>query len=369
MSDSGDYLRRFERRLQRRLDVTIVTRRAVNSLPAAIQIVAGAVVSYSFAHFVLGHATPLLSVTVVLSTLGFSRDARPRRVLESVVGILVGIVLSELILILVGQGIWQIALVLLITILVARAASPNPAFAVIAATQGMLVMILPAPLGGPFVRSEDALVAGVVALLFTALIPRDTRRIAARDARNLSSALSQAMASLLEGVLESNEPAAGLAVERLRKTQALIDDWSTSLDSALAVARISPLLRGQLPILRRQQALLTGFDLAARHLRVIARRVYFLLKEGGGRSELPELLGAVAAAIDLLGASIDDPPARDQAAELLTELAPRLDPASLMPHAPVSESILVMLVRPLVVDLLVATGVAADDARALLPVV
>jgi hypothetical protein len=40
-----------------------------------------------------------------------------------------------------------------------------------------------------------------------------------------------------------------------------------------------------------------------------------------------------------------------------------------MPHAPVSESVIVMLVRPLVVDLLVAAGASADEARALLPVV
>ena len=362
MNDTGDALRRFERRLQLRLDLTVVTRRAVSSIPAAIQIVVGVLLSYSFAHFVLGHPSPLLSVTVVLSTLGFSRDARPRRVLESVVGILVGIVLSELILLLVGQGVWQIALVLFVTILVARAASSNPAFAVIAATQGMLVLLIPAPPGGPFVRSIDALVAGVVALLMTALVPRDTRRIAVRDARNLASVLSQAMASLLEGVVESNVPAANLAVERLRSTQRLIDDWSTSLDSAFAVARISPFLR-------RQQALLTGFDLAARHLRVISRRIYFLLKDGGGRSELPELLGSIAAAIDLLGESIGDAGALAKARAALTELAPTLDPATLMPHAPVSESVIVMLVRPLVIDLLVATGVRADDARALLPVV
>jgi hypothetical protein len=203
----------------------------------------------------------------------------------------------------------------------------------------------------------------------TALVPRDTRRIAVRDARTLASALSQAMASMIEGVTESNQPAASLAVERLRKTQELVNNWTLSLDSAMAVAQISPFLRRQLPELRRQQALLTGFDLAARHLRVIARRVYFLLKEGGGREELPELLAPVASAIDLLGASIDDPSARARAEVVLRELAPKLDPATMMPNARVSESVIVMLVRPLVVDLLVTTGVTADEARALLPVV
>jgi uncharacterized membrane protein YgaE (UPF0421/DUF939 family) len=368
MSGSGDALRRFEKRFKRRLDLKIVTRRAVGSIPAALQIVLGVVLSYSFAHFVLGHAAPFIAVTVVISTLGFARDARPRKVVESTFGILIGIVLSELLRLVVGAGVWQLAVVLLVTILVARALSPNPAFALAAATQSALVIILPSPAGGPFTRSIDGLVAGVVALLLTALIPRDTRRIAVRDARALASTISQSMTSLLEGLTESNVPAAFLAFERLRQTQVLVDNWTTSLDSAFAVARIAPLLRRQLPDLRRQRALLEGFDLAARHLRVISRRVYFLLKEGGGRVELVELFSEVARAIDLMGEAIEDPSKLTEAANTLRELASRLDPDTFMPHAPVTESIFVLLCRPLVVDLLIATGYSIEDARALLPV-
>jgi uncharacterized membrane protein YgaE (UPF0421/DUF939 family) len=368
VSGRSDALRRFERRLNLRLSAKAITRRALNSVPAALQIVLGVVLSYSFAHFVLGHATPFIAVTVVISTLGFARDARPRKVIESTLGILIGIALSELIRFVIGAGIWQLAVVLLVTILVARALSPNPAFALAAATQSALVIILPSPVGGPFTRSLDGLVAGVVALLLTALIPRDTRRIATRDGKALASTLSQSMASLLEGLTESNLPAASLAFERLRRTQSLVDNWTTSLDSAFAVARIAPFLRRQLPDLRRQKALLEGFDLASRHLRVIARRIYFLLKEGGGRAELVDLFSEIAAILDLMGEAIEDASKLEEAAAALRALAPRLDPEKFMPHAPVTESVFVLLCRPLVVDLLIASGYTIDDARALLPV-
>jgi uncharacterized membrane protein YgaE (UPF0421/DUF939 family) len=367
MSRSSDAFRRFERRMLFRLNVQAMSRRAVNSIPAALQIVVGVLGSYSFAHFVLGHALPLLSATVVISTLGFARDARPRRVLDSTIGILIGIVLSEVVVLYFGGGLWQIAVVLLVTIVIARGVSSNPAFAISAATQGMLVLLSPAPAGGPFVRSIDAVVAGVTALLMTILIPRDTRRIARRDARDLASVLSQAMASMLEGIQENNRPAASLAVDRLRTTQRLIDNLTTSLESATAIARFSPFLRRQLPELRRQAALLLAFDLASRHLRVMARRLYFLLREGGGRAELVDLLGTIAQAIDSLCASVDDPSKAADAARILRELAPRLDPDTFMPHAPIDESVFVLLARPLVVDLLGATGLAADEARALLP--
>lgn len=364
---SRDALRRFERRIRRRLDLKVAVTRAGSSLPAAVQIVIAAIGSYSIAHYLLGHATPLLSITVVISTLGFARDARPRRVFDSVVGILIGILFSEVLFAIFGSGVWQLAAILLLTLVVARFASPSAAFAAAAGTQSMLVMLLPAPDGGFLVRSIDGLVGGVIALLVTALVPRDPRGIARRDARRLTSALVESMDALLSGLRVAGEPAASLAVERLRRTQALVDDWTSSLDSAIAVARISPFLRRHLGTLRHQARVLAGMDLAARHLRVIARRVSFLLRDGVLRPELAALLDPVAAAIGLLGESVEHPERADAALTLLEDLAGKLDPATAMPDAPVTESIIVLLIRPLVVDLLVAGGRTADGARALLP--
>ena len=269
---SAAALRRFERRIRRRLDLKVAVTRAGSSIPAAVQIVVAAISSYSIAHYLLGHPTPLLSITVVISTLGFARDARPRRVFDSVVGILIGILFSEVLFSIFGSGVWQLAVILFLTLVVARFASPSAAFAAAAGTQSMLVMLLPAPDGGVLTRSIDGLIGGIVALLVTALVPRDPRGIARRDARRLGSALAESLDALLSGLRTADEPAASLSVERLRRTQALVDDWTSSLDSAIAVARISPFLRRHLSTLRHQERVLKGMDLAARHLRVIARR-------------------------------------------------------------------------------------------------
>jgi uncharacterized membrane protein YgaE (UPF0421/DUF939 family) len=364
---SADRLRRFERSMRRRLDLKIAATRAWNSVPAALQIVVGVVASYAFAHHVLGHAVPLLAITVVISTLGFGRDARPRRVFDSVVGVLIGILFSELLFTIVGRGVWQIALILFLTFVVARFASPSAAFAAAAGVQSMLVMLLPAPDGGVLVRSVDGLVGGIVALLVTALVPRDPRAIARRDAGRLLSTLAESFQALLDGLRTGDEAAASLAVERLRRTQPLVDDWNASLDSAISIARISPFLRRHLPALRHQARVLQGLDLAARHLRVMDRRVSFLLRDGVPRPELAALLAEIDTAIATLGASIDEPARADDAAGMLEAIAPRLDPQLIVPDAPVTETIIVLLARPLVVDLLVAAGRRGDDARALLP--
>ena len=73
-----------------RLDARMAGRRVWESLPAIVQIVSAVVAAYSIAHFGIGHAYPVLAVTVTINSLGLTRDARPRRVAETLAGILIG---------------------------------------------------------------------------------------------------------------------------------------------------------------------------------------------------------------------------------------------------------------------------------------
>ncbi len=252
MADA-DALRRLERRIRRRLDARVALRRAAESLPAIAQIVVGVAGAYAIAHWGLGHALPLFAVTVTINSLGLTRDARPRRVLESLLGILLGIALADAFALVLGTGLWQLVVVLLVVFLVGRALSPNPAFAVAAAVPSALVMLLPPPEGGPFERSLDGLVGGVVALLVTALVPRDPRRAALRDGRTLFSVFHESLRSIVDCLTDADPGAGELALGRLRRTQPLIDAWSATLDTALSVARISPWVRPYLPELRRHE--------------------------------------------------------------------------------------------------------------------
>lgn len=365
----GDAAARLERRLNRRLDLRAALDRGTGSIAAIVQIVASVTAAYAIAHYLLGHEVPLVAVTVTISILGFGRDTRPRRVFDSVIGILTGIVLSELLLMVVGTGVWQIALVLFITLLVARTLSPSAPFAIAAGVQSMLVMLIPAPEGGVFTRSIDGLIGGAVALAATALIPRDPRRIAERDARRMVGALKESLDSVVGALRDANEPAASLALERLRRTQGFLDEWAQSQDTAVAVARVSPFLRRHLPALRHQAAVLAGLDLAARHLRVITRRVSFLVRDGEPRPALAAFIERIAAGIDLLGRSLQDPEIATEAREAFGAIMPSLDPAVSLPGASMPTAIVVHLLRPLLVDLLVATGMPAAEARALLPAV
>jgi uncharacterized membrane protein YgaE (UPF0421/DUF939 family) len=360
-------LKRLERNIRRRLNVRSAVVRALNSMPAALQIVVAATAAYALAHYLVGHQFPIVAVTVTISTLGFTRDARPRRVLEVVIGITVGILLAEILLMVAGTGIWQIACVLFVTLVVARLFSPSNAFAIAAGVQSMLVMILPAPDGGVFVRSVDGLIGGVLALIVTALIPRNLTGIVKRDARTLVSTLTESIDTVVDALAHANEPAANLALERLRRTQMLIDDCTQSLESAIAIAKISPFIRRHLPHLLNQERAISRLDLASRHLRIITRRIYFLVRDGVERPAIAALFAQVSAGVTTLGMALEDPTKFGEARAQLEALARELDPLTALPDAAITDAIVVHVVRPLVVDLLVATGMTVDDARGVLP--
>jgi uncharacterized membrane protein YgaE (UPF0421/DUF939 family) len=341
--------------------------RVVDSLAPAIQITIGALLAYSVAFYALGHVNPLLAVTVCITSLGFSRDARPRRILQTAIGMVVGIAISEIALIYFGAGIIQIALVLLLVLVAARFISASSAFAVTAAIQAMLVQILPEPDGGVFLRTLDGLIGGVMALIVTALIPRDPRGIARSDANKLFDFFTETLQSLRLALRDANKSLSNQALKNARASQPLIDNWRMSLDSALSISRISPFLMKHKSELRKQRGLMRAMDLATRNLRVIVRRVNFLLKDDVARPYLADLCEQIAEAVTNIQEGLSEHEELELAREQLLEIIKQLDPKKFGIADQLREASVLLLLRPLLVDLLCATGMTEDAARAELP--
>ena len=344
-------------------------RRAIESLAPILQIVLGATAGYSIAFYGLGHALPLLAVTVTITALGFSRDARPRRVLETAVGMITGIALSEGMLQLFGHGVWQMALTLLFCLLSARFISGSATFALTVGLQAMLVQILPEPDGGVFVRSLDGIVGGVTALVITAVIPRDPRGLARLDANKLFYIFLEAVDSLKLATRDVDIQVADETLRKVRRTQPLVDNWRMSLDSAISIARISPFLRKYRDELRGQVRLMRGMDLATRNLRVVVRRIDFLLRDRQPRPYLADLFEQIGDATRVLARSVQEPQVLDDAQEMLVEIIHQLDPKKHGIADQIREASVLLLLRPLLVDLLCASGMSEEDARAELPAV
>jgi len=343
------------------------TRRVIESIAPALQITIGAVLAYSLAHYGLDHATPILALTVCITSLGFSRDARPRRIVQTAIGMVVGIAISDIALSLFGAGLVQIGLVLLVVLLAARFISGSSAFALTAGIQAMLVQVLPVPDGGVFVRTIDGLIGGLLAIIVTALIPRDPRGLARTDANKLFDFFIESLDSLRLALRDVNIQVSDAALKKVRRSQPLIDNWKMSLDSAVAISRISPFLNKYRDELKGQVRLMRGMDLATRNLRVVIRRVDFLLKDGNARAYLADLCDQLHSAVSLMREGLSEPEALENAQLELVEIIRQLDPKRFGIADQIREASVLLLLRPLVVDLLCATGMSEDEARAELP--
>ncbi|QCO96562.1 FUSC family protein [Arthrobacter sp. 24S4-2] len=350
--------------------------RSRNSLVPAIQMTVCAVGAYAFAEYVLGHSGPLFAATSSLIALGFSRDPRLRRVIEVGLGCTIGIAVGDLLLHWLGAGIWQAAVVLLFSILLARFLDSGTIFTTQLALQSLLVVLLPAPAGGPFTRSLDAVVGGACALLVTILVPKDPRREPRKDVQKLLHELAEVLRECASALTNSDSTEAWHALVRGRNCQPLVDSMRQSLRASGEVATLAPAYRRHRDEIDRLEQSLDYIDLALRNSRVFARRLTSAINHAALSDEatenIAEVLQETAAAIDELSLGLAEMHEGARRAHLrtsrleLAEIAGRLHPRLLDVQRLEGETV-VMLFRPLMVDLLEATGMDSKEARDILP--
>ncbi|MCX6498592.1 MAG: FUSC family protein [Arthrobacter sp.] len=350
--------------------------RSRKSLLPAVQMTACAVGAYAFAEYVLGHTGPLFAATSSLIALGFSRDPRLRRVVEVGLGCTLGIVVGDLLLHWLGAGIWQAAVVLLFSILLARFLDSGTIFTTQLGLQSLLVVLLPAPAGGPFTRSIDAVVGGVFALVLTFLIPKDPRREPRHDVKKLLHELAEVLRECASALSHSDSTQAWHALIRGRNCQPLVDAMRQTLRSSGEVATLAPAYRRYRDELDQLAQSVDFIDLALRNSRVFARRLTSAINHAAlsddATENIADVLLETAAAIDELGLGLAEVHDGARRAHLrtakveLSETAGRLHPRLLDVQRLEGETV-VMLFRPLMVDLLEATGMNPDEARDMLP--
>lgn len=343
----------------------------------ALQMTVAAVAGFAIATHVLGHTDPIFAATAGLVSLGYDKGGvRYRRVLEVAVGCTLGIVVGDLLIHVLGQGMWQAAVVMFISLLLARFLDHGGIFTTQMALQSVLVVLLPPSVDGVFGRSLDAVVGGLCALVLAYLIPSDPRREPRQDVRALIAAFSEMLAECSRAVATDNSKLAWHALVRGRQTQPLVDSVRSALKSSREISFVSPLYRRH----RREIADLSAYtyhlDLAVRNSRMLARRLASVLDRVELSDEavesLTHILADLSHALVSIGnaLAVNHVPSRRsylrQARNELVDVAGRLDPHAMGVRTMEGEA-LVLLIRPMVVDLMGATGIAHRDATKYLP--
>lgn len=350
--------------------------RVRRSLMPAVAMTLGAVFAYFIAEYGLGHTAPIFAATSALVSLGFGRDLTVRKVLEVAVGCTLGIAVGDLLMHLLGAGLWQAGIILFISILLARFIDRGVILATQLGVQSLFVVLLPPASGGPFTRSLDAIVGGLMALAITALFPRDPRVQPRRDLRELVDTFSTMLRECAGALAEADSTQAWHALVRGRGSQGKVDAIRASLVTSSEVTRLAPAYRRHRAELEEIETAVEYLDLALRNGRVVARRLASVINNAAlaqaAAESIAQLLEDTADALEdmargLIAERHEERSAQMRSARLaLSEIAARTHPRQLRVERLEGEA-LVILLRPMVIDLLEATGYDRQEAVALLP--
>ncbi len=317
--------------------------------------------AYAVAHLLLSHPYPIFAPIAAFVSLGFGIDRRPRKVAELALGVSVGVAFGELFAYLFGSGPVQIAVVLALAVCLARLIDGATMFGMQAGVQSVVVVTLPAIVGGGgFTRWTDALVGGSMAMLVAVLLPLDVRRRAQRLAESGMAEIAFTLTEVARGLRTGDPDAVDDALARARGSQGVIDEWADLVDAALAATRLTPSRLRHDDYLLRMRRASTLVDRAMRNTRVIARRAWVVSRDVAHQEELADLLETIGGSVREISVALGSASRLIELRPGLLAVAGRLAPQQFSGWP---AQTLVVLVRSLVVDLLELTGLTASQAR------
>jgi uncharacterized membrane protein YgaE (UPF0421/DUF939 family) len=326
-----------------------------------------ATLAWLIASSLLDHPRPFFAPVAAVVSLGVTHAYRLRRIGELAIGVTIGVGIADLLVRQIGNGWWQIGLVVVLAMSTAQLFGGGALVTSQSAVQAIFLVALPQTPGGGLYRWEDALVGGSCALLVAAALPSDPSRAVRPQAQLMISELAAVVDDAAAALRGGNAELADAALERARGTQVDLERWTEALRGGEEISRISPLRRRRRDDLSRYRLALIGVDRAARNMRVAIRRIAAVLDLGGQLpATLADVLDDLAVTLRTLEQEVGSDPAAGRASAALTVLAGRLDPADLEAHS-LSELVVVGQIRSAVVDLFTALGLDLSQARALLP--
>ncbi|MGP9526654.1 FUSC family protein [Glutamicibacter sp. AOP5-A2-18] len=350
--------------------------RARSSLPRILRMTMGAIGAFWIAESIWGHTQPIFAATSALISLGFGASTTIRKTAEVALGCTLGVALGDTLMHWFGQGIWQASVVMSLSLVVARYLDSGAIFSTQLGMQSALVVLLPISVDGPFARSIDALTGSLLALLVIVLWPSDPRRTPVSALSDLFKELSEAILECSWAIRDDDRRAAFHALIKARATQSHLDKLPGAFSASKELAMISPSGRRHRHELNRLSERFNHYDWTARNLRVFARRLSSVITNGAltpeGAESLAPLLREVSEAVNALAHSVREQNLAGQrkyeraAIRQLENAAAQLDPQSLGVQGLQGEG-LVLLLRPMIVDLLESAGRNHDEAIAALP--
>ncbi len=312
----------------------------------------------------LGHPQPFFAPVSAIITLGITVGQRGRRAAEVALGVALGIAVADLLVLQIGTGTAQLALVVMLATSAAIFLGSGQMLATQAAVSAALVATLQPPTDGvSFARFLDALVGGGVALVINALVlparPLDLMR---RASAPLLDELAAVLEDVAVAVERRDQELAVASLERARAIDELADRFVEAVDVSRETTRYAPPRRRARGMVESYADAAARIDLAVRNVRVLARGTIRALSLD--ENVPPEIAGALrelAAAVRALPGVLDDPGAADAVRDPAVRAAAQ---ATLVLESTgnMSVSVIVGQIRSTAADLVAATGLSYEGA-------
>ncbi|MGF1471373.1 MAG: aromatic acid exporter family protein [Rubrobacteraceae bacterium] len=330
---------------------------------AMLQTALAASVAYLLAEILIQQERPFFAPVAAVLTLSVALGQRGRRAFEIALGVAVGIGVADLLVLVIGTGALQIALVVILAMAATVFFGGSMLLVNQAAVSALLVVVLQPPDAG-FTpdRLIAALIGSAVALAVNYLFPANPERLVLRAARplfaELVSTLEEVAAAMRAGDLDWAER----TLSKARKIDERVVGFQENLAAGYETARFSPPRRRALGHLRLYSAAERRIDLTVRNVRSVARASASAVRRGSPALEplsdaVVDLAGTVRA-LDVYLERSGDP---GQTRRLATSASEKAT-AVLKEHQDLSTSVLVGQIRTTAVDLLIGTGMDPPSA-------
>ncbi|MEJ5998816.1 FUSC family protein [Corynebacterium sp. H130] len=351
--------------------------RVAISWPYILQIGFAAGLSYWAAMHVFGHPLPFfapMATIIVLSTQG---GDRVRKSFELVLGVTVGVILGDLLIAMVGTGVWQIALGVVVSVTAVMFIDRGVLAANQAAFASVLIAtIFPPGTSGGVERATDALIGGLIGIAVMGLVPKSPLKDGRQEIAKILAIISEVLEEVGEALTDEDTHQVSDALERARSSQAAINTMIAAANTGKEVIRTSPLMWKRRRELRSILRVLAPVDNAMRTTRVLVRRAGVLLDDRSPVTQhqvimLFELSGIAKELSEIYYRQPDaalSPKIPDLVVRL-RKLGAQADPDLVQP--PVFSGLMIMgQTRSLIVDLLQVCGLSRTSAvAALIPTV
>ncbi|WP_254868204.1 aromatic acid exporter family protein [Corynebacterium sp. Marseille-P4321] len=339
--------------------------------------------AYWLAHSVVGHPQPFFAPISVVIIVGMSGGDRLTKSLDMALGCILGVLVGDLLFYRLGDGGWQIAVIVAGSLLIASFFSKS----VLVNNQAAIGAILIATIMPPDAevtgidRTVDAFIGCAVAIATIALIPQAPLASARAEVSKVMGIMSSVLDDVADGLRDRDPKIIDEALDLIRGSQTGIDDLAAAVKSGEEASTVSPFLWGQRRYMQSLSRVIPPVDNSVRTTRVLARRARVLVEDNDTVSDTQvEILDSLAH-VCLELSEVYDVNSRQAQAQVIPQCVNDLRAAAQRagmdvvtdnPNTPdgadpvLSAYAILAQTRSLIVDLLQVCGMSRESALAAL---